>query len=107
MPDDFEWRLFAHAPELEARGREAVQDLFERIVVEFPDWRWEPQEFMQGDTTTILVRGIARATGRQSGFATEHEYTQVWDLDDEGRPVRVREYERHEDALEAAAGDKG
>lgn len=103
FPDDFEWRFFPHAPERVAYGAEAIKDVFRRLCLELPDWRSEPQEFNQVDGRTITVRVVGRATGRQSGVTTEREFTQVWNLDENGAPMRVREYERHEDALAAAA----
>jgi SnoaL-like protein len=103
FPDDFEWRFFPNAPERVAYGAHAITDVFERLVIELPDWRSEPQEFIQADERTIMVRIVGTATGRQSGVTTEREFTQVWDLGEDGLPVRVREYEHHEDAVAAAA----
>jgi len=107
FPREFEWRFFPSAPERVAYGPLAIQDVFERLCIELPDWRSEPQEFIQSDERTVLVRIIGRATGRKSGITTEREFTQVWDLDDAGQPLRVREYESHDDALETADAAEG
>ena len=82
-------------------GESAVIEGFRQILDEFPDWRVEPQEFVEGGHDTLLVRNIGLGTGRGSGVPTRTEFTQVWRFR-EGRPVEVREYFDHAEALAAA-----
>jgi ketosteroid isomerase-like protein len=97
---DLVWHTVAEVPGPQTmHGRRAVIDAFQRLLDEFPDWRVEPQEFIDGEDA-ILVRNIAVATGRESGVPIRQPFTQVWTFC-EGRPVRIREYLDHNDALEA------
>jgi ketosteroid isomerase-like protein len=97
---ELEWRTVAEVPGPQLmRGRDAVIEAFRGLLHEFPDWRVEPQEFIEAGGA-ILVRNIALATGRHSGVPIRQEFTQIWTFDD-ARPIRVREYLDHADALEA------
>jgi ketosteroid isomerase-like protein len=109
---DFEAAFFGFHPELEWHtvaevpgskllyGRRGVIQAFRELLDEFPDWRVEPQEFIEGGENAILVRNIAMATGREGGVPIRQPFTQVWSFSD-GRPIRVREYFDHTEALEA------
>jgi ketosteroid isomerase-like protein len=71
-------------------------------VEQFPDWRVEPREFTEApDGTAVVVRLTGRATGGSSGVVVEQDFSEVWELRD-GRPVRVRSYLKHDEALQAA-----
>ena len=97
---ELEWQTFAGAPGLlHVRGRRRVIEGFRELVAEFPDFQVEPQEFIDGGDA-ILVRNIGRATGRTSGVPVNQTFTQVWTFRG-GRPIRVREYLDHAEALEA------
>ena len=108
---DFESAFFGFHPELEwhtiaevpgpnlIRGRGEVIEAFRGLLEEFPDWRVEPQEFIEAESA-ILVRNIGTATGRTSGVPIRQVFTQVWTFR-EGRPVGVHEYAKHREALEA------
>ena len=97
---DLEWETFPGTPGVERlQGRRAVIEGFHDLLGEFPDWRVEPQEFIDG-RDAILVRNIGTATGRRSGMPVRQSFTQVWTFRD-GRPVRVREYPDHQAALKA------
>ncbi len=97
---DLVWETIASAPGTEPlRGRRAVIEGFRELLAEFPDWRVEPQEFIDRDHA-ILVRNVGTATGGQSGTPVRQSFTQVWTFRD-GRPVHVREYLDHAEALEA------
>ena len=98
--DDIEWHTFADVPAPNLlRGRQAVIEGFRELVAEFPDWRVEPQEFIEGGGA-ILVRNVATASGAESGVPVRQPFTQVWTFS-EGRPAQVREYLDHAEALEA------
>jgi ketosteroid isomerase-like protein len=83
------------------RGRRGAIEAFPGLLGEFPDWRVEPQEFVEaGDA--ILVRNLGTATGRKSGVPVRQPFTQVWTFRD-GRPILIREYLDHREVLEAAS----
>ncbi len=98
---DLEWHTVAEVPGPKVlRGREAVIDTFRGLLAEFPDWRVEPQDFEEaGDA--ILVRNVANATGANSGVPIRQAFTQVWSFE-AGRPILVREFRDHHEALRAA-----
>lgn len=99
---ELEWHTVAEVPGPRVmRGRDAVIEAFQGLLEEFPDWRVEPQQFIEaGDA--VLVRNVVTATGRESGVPIRQEFTQVWTFSD-GRPVLVREFLDHVEAVEAAA----
>ena len=109
---DFESAFFGFHPELEWHavmhtpgptvlyGRAGVIAAFQALLEEFPDWRVEPQEFIEGEDA-IVVRNIGAGTGRESGVPIDQPFSQVWEFS-EGRPIRVREFLDHEQALAAA-----
>jgi ketosteroid isomerase-like protein len=94
------WETVASAPGVKPlRGRRAVIEGFRELLIEFPDWQVEPQEFIDGGDA-VVVRNIGTATGRSSGAPVRQPFTQVWSFRD-GRPVQVREYVDHAKALAA------
>jgi ketosteroid isomerase-like protein len=103
LSDDFEYHTFEPVADWDvARGPEAIVAAFGRLVEQFPDWRVEPREFTEvRGGTAVVVRLTGRATGRSSGVAVEQDFSEVWELRD-GRPVRVRSYLDHDEALKAA-----
>ena len=112
---DFEAAFFGSHPDLEwhtvvdvpgprvMRGQEAVIAAFRALLVEFPDWRVEPQDFEEAGAA-ILVRNVATATGAESGVPIRQAFTQVWTFE-HGRSVLVREFLDHHEALRAAGHD--
>ena len=100
LPPDFTWETFPDSPGVDRlEGLDAVMQGFHDLVALFPDWRVEPQEFIEaGDA--ILVRNVGVATGRASGTPVRQPFTQVWEFRD-GLAFRVREYPDHEAALAA------
>lgn len=97
---DVEWQTVVDVPGPRVmRGRQAVILAFEALLEEFRDWRVEPQEFIDAGHA-IVVRNIATATGQESGVPVRQPFTQVVTFS-EGRPIRVREYLDHAEAVEA------
>jgi ketosteroid isomerase-like protein len=97
---DLEWETIAGAPGPErTQGRPGTIAGFRELIADFPDWRVEPQEFIEA-AEAILVRNIATATGGKSGVPVCQPFTQVWSFRN-GRPIRVREFLDHAEALEA------
>ena len=98
---DLVWETDVNVPGPQVfRGREGVAEAFTGLLEEFPDWRVEPQEFIEADEA-ILVRNLGIARGRGSGVPIREPFTQVWEFS-EGRAIRVREFLAHEEALAAA-----
>ena len=99
---EFSWHTVADVPGPRvAYGQHGVIEQFRALLEEFPDWRVEPQEFVEGGEDTLLVRNVGTGTGRKSGVPTRTEFTQLWRFR-EGRPVEVREYLDHTEALASA-----
>ena len=97
---ELEWHTVADVPGPKVfRGQRAVIEGFRGLLAEFPDWRVKPQEFIEAPDA-ILVRNIGIATGGKSGVPIRQPFTQVWSFRD-GRPIRVREYFDHREALKA------
>jgi ketosteroid isomerase-like protein len=97
---DLDWETVAGVPGRQRiRGQREVIEGFRELIAEFPDWRVEPQEFIEADDT-ILVRNVGTATGGKSGVPVRQPFTQVWTFRD-GRPIRVREFLDHAEALAA------
>ena len=98
---EFEWHAVVHTPgPTVLHGRDGVIAAFRALLEEFPDWRVEPQEFVEGEDA-IVVRNIAIGTGSESRVPIHQPFSQVWTFS-EGRPIVVREFLDHDEALEAA-----
>ncbi len=109
---DFESAFFGFHPELEwhpvmhtpgpgvVHGRDGVIEAFRALLEEFPDWRVEPQEFIETEDA-IVVRNIGHASGRESGVPIHQPFSQLWTFS-EGRPILVREFFDLDEALDAA-----
>jgi ketosteroid isomerase-like protein len=98
---ELEWHTVADVPGPKVlEGRDSVIEAFQRLLGEFPDWRVEPQEFIDADNA-ILVRNLATGMGRTSGVPIRQPFTQVWTFR-EGRPFLVREYLDQDEALAVA-----
>jgi ketosteroid isomerase-like protein len=109
---DFESAFFGFHPELEwhavlhtpgpsvVHGRDGVIAAFRALLEEFPDWRVEPQEFIDGEDA-IVVRNIGIGSGRESGVPIRQPFSQVWTFS-ERRPILVREFLDHDEAIAVA-----
>ena len=103
--DDFDYRLAATWPQAQPlRGRAEVVKFFEDFREAFPDVRAGPLEFIEVSERRVIVGFPVVGTGRTSGARVEMEIWQVWDLEEGGVPVRVREYTDRHAAL-SAMGD--
>ena len=99
---EFSWHTVANVPGPQVfHGERGVIEGFRGLLEEFPNWRVEPQEFIEGGQDTLLVRNVGIGTGRESGVPTRTAFTQLWRFR-AGRPVEVREYLDHTEALAAA-----
>ena len=50
----------------------------------------------------VLIHQHGSGTGRATGIVLTRDFFQIWEMRSDGLVIRVREYERREDALEAA-----
>jgi ketosteroid isomerase-like protein len=95
---EFEWHVLAESMPADVRpesspvlrGREEVIEYFRHLKEDW-DWRPEPLGFTPQGDGTIRVRAVGFITGRVTGLRGEVRFTQVWELDDSGVPVRARE----------------
>lgn len=89
------------APEV-VRDRGALIAFFRDLLDEMPDWRGEPEEFVEITERIFLVRARLSASGKASRAPVSQTFSQVWELDTHGLVIRVREYADHHEALLAA-----
>ena len=83
------------------KSREAVVQYFHGIR-EGIDWQVEAREVIEAGDGSVLIRQRGTAIGLPTGITDNLEWFQLWDVGSDGLTTRVREFERREDALEAA-----
>jgi hypothetical protein len=103
MPPDCEWHVMGTEQQVVAVGPKQVRGLFEDLTRTLPDYRVDPQEFIEVRPGVVVVHNLAIGTGEASGATTRLHFWQLWELPSEGRPMRIREYPTEGEALEAAA----
>jgi hypothetical protein len=102
LAPDVEWHALPRVPETGVvKGREAVVRYFHGIR-EGIDWQVEAQEFIKAGYGSVLVHQRGTASGRTTGITDNLDWFQLWDVGSDGLTTRVREFERREEALEAA-----
>jgi uncharacterized protein len=102
LPDEIEWDLPAILPdEGTLHSRDEIVAFLKKTKEVFPDWRANPQEYIDAGNGRIVVRNLMSGTGQGSGVGVEGEIFQVWELRD-GVPVRMREFTDRAEAFEAA-----
>ena len=83
------------------RGKEEALRLFTYLFDDFDDVRWDPEEIIDVDETTVLVVTRIRSRGRGSGVVVEAVTGQLWHFRDGlGRGLTL--YQSKAEALEAA-----
>jgi ketosteroid isomerase-like protein len=98
IPPDFEWHVLAESLPLDLRpeqspvlrGPDEVLAYFRELSEDW-NWRPEPKEFELQDDGTIVVHAVGHITGRVTGLRGEVRFTQIWELREDGVPVRARE----------------
>lgn len=98
MPLEFEWHVLSESmptdmrPERSPvlRGREEVVAYFKQLHEDW-DWRPEGREFEDPGDGTVVVHAVGQITGRVTGLRGEVRFTQIWELGEDGVPVRARE----------------
>jgi ketosteroid isomerase-like protein len=102
LAPDVEWHLMPSIPETGVlEGRDAVVRYF-RGIREGMDWSVQAQKFIDAGAGRVLVHQRGYAIGRTTRISDSRDFFQIWEIGSTGQAVRVREYERREDALEAA-----
>jgi ketosteroid isomerase-like protein len=98
VPAEFEWHVLAESLPADVRpeappvlhGRGEVVAWFRQIQEEW-GWRPEPREFEDPGDGTIVVRAAGTLHGHATGLSSEIRFSQVWEFNEQGVPVRVRE----------------
>lgn len=104
LGEDVEYNLAPTWPEARPlRGRAEVIKFFQELRETFPDARAGPLEFAEIGERRVIVGFPVVGTGRASGVRIDMRIWQVWELSEQGLPVRVHEYLDREAALRAAA----
>ncbi len=102
LAPDVEWQLLPSLPESGVlRGRDAVVDYFSRVR-DAAEWRIAAVEFIDAGERRVLIHQHGSGTGRATGIVLTRDFFQIWEMRSDGLVIRVREYERREEALEAA-----
>ena len=100
---DVEWHLLRSFPEAGSviRGREALIRFFVEGESAMSDWVLEPLEFIDAGESCVVVHVRGHGHGRTTHIEGMLAFFQVHEVGSDGLIVRIREYERREDALEA------
>jgi ketosteroid isomerase-like protein len=100
MAPQFEYHTLSTEPDAGTyKGPEGFRRLASPWLAEFPDYRYEQQEFIDaGDYVIAVTR--ARGPGRRSGLEIDAPYVLVWRLQD-GIAIECREYVTRDEALKA------
>jgi ketosteroid isomerase-like protein len=85
------------------RGKEGVRVVWGSLLDAFENVRWEPEEFIEIDETTLIVLNRVRMRGRGSGVEVDGLGAQLWTIRD-GEAKRVKLYQSKDEALEALDG---
>ena len=101
LPPDIEWHPAPEAPDFEVRhGPEAVARYFNAALEDAEVWEPRIVGVTKAEAGTLVISAEAAAESRQ-GVSMKVSFGQVWEFVGD-RPVRVREFLHHSQALEAA-----
>ncbi len=84
------------------RGTEGLQEFAHEQWEVFEEFQVEPLEFVPCGDRHVVVTTIVRATGRE-GVPVSATSIHLYEIDDDGRLVRITLYQEREEALAAAA----
>jgi ketosteroid isomerase-like protein len=102
--DDYEWILEPGPVIAERqvwRGVEGFLEFIRDWTENFPDWSARVERLIDAGDGRVVALTSQSATGKGSGVPVELNLGQVYELE-EGRIVRIRNYQSHAEALEAA-----
>ena len=101
VPPELEWHPAPESPDYEVRhGPQGVSEYFDQVLENAIVWEPRITGVTEAGADTYVVAAEATAESRH-GFSGEFRFSQVWDFDGD-RPIRVREFLQHSQALEAA-----
>lgn len=102
LAPDVQWHLLPSLLETGVLdGREAVIRYFSALT-EAGSWHVEALEFIDAGGGSVVVHQHGTGKGRATEITFTLDFFQIWEVGSDGLVVRVREYERREEALEAA-----
>ena len=101
LTDDVEWVNPPDAVEPGSRGgADGFNDAIASIYEGWDESRFEPERVIESGDDVVAL-GALRARGRKVDFEIRQEHSQVWTFRD-GRVARMRWFNSHREALEAA-----
>ncbi len=102
LSPDVEWRLLPSLPDAcVLSGRDAVIRYFSSMM-DAGTWQVETLEFVVAGQGRFVLHQRGTGTGRSTGIVQTLDFFQVWEVDGNGLVLRIHEYERRQDAFEAA-----
>jgi ketosteroid isomerase-like protein len=101
LPSKLEWHPPPQAPDYTVRhGPQGVAEYFEAVLEDAVVWEPRIARVTAAGRGIYVIAAEATAESRQ-GVGGEFTFSQVWEFDGD-RPIRVREFLDHSEALEAA-----
>jgi ketosteroid isomerase-like protein len=101
LPPEIEWHPVPQSPDFEVRrGPQGVSEYFDQVLENAVVWEPRITAVTEAREGIYVIDAEASAESRH-GVTGEFRFSQVWEFDGE-RPVRVREFLDHSQALEAA-----
>jgi ketosteroid isomerase-like protein len=103
FPEDAEWHAVTVDPDSSVlRGPDEIKGFFEGFRDVFEEWRSEVLGYEEIEEGTALVHHVIRGTSRGAGVPVEVDTWDVWEVDEDMHPIRVRQFLTREEAMEAA-----
>jgi ketosteroid isomerase-like protein len=101
LPENFEFHPDPSVPDWRVlRGRTEMIRYFQSARDSFPDWRNDPQEYIDAGGGTVVVRSLLGGVGKVSGLEVRQEVFYVYETEN-GIPIRMREFFDRRHAFEA------
>ena len=83
------------------RGKRQAREFWAALHEDFDELRWDPEEIIEADESTVVVVSRIRGRGRRSGVTVDALAASVSTVSD-GQWRSVKLYQSKADALEAA-----
>ena len=100
---DFEMHLLPEAPEDVVRGADGLRRYWDELLDVFPDWHSELRECTEIGDGLYLAWIRVGGVGPSSGIDAKFDIYEIWELDADGVPLRVRQFRERAEAMSAAA----
>ena len=102
LAPDVEWHLLPGLPETGViRGRDSVIRFFSETR-DALNWEVHAREFLPAGPGRVFVHQRGHFLGRATKIAGTLDFFQIWEVDETGTTVRVREYTDRAETLKAA-----